>query len=96
MWREGWSRGGEAPISSLAGRAISPTPGNGHVQPHWRGLAWSPATALAVALLRARALTMWLGGGGMGKRLGTLGRVSGWGWRPAQAKGMCSGWKGAF
>lgn len=49
VWREGWSRG-EAPISSLAGRAISPTPGNGHVQPHWRRLAWSPGTtALAGA-----------------------------------------------
>lgn len=48
VWREGWSRG-EAPISSLAGRAISPTPGNGHVQPPWRRLALSPLTALAGA-----------------------------------------------
>lgn len=28
--------------------------------------------------------------GGMGKSLETLGRVSGWGWRPAQATGLCS------
>lgn len=41
VWREGWSRG-EAPISSLAGRAISPTPGNGHVQPRWRSRTGLP------------------------------------------------------
>lgn len=70
-WREGWSRG-EAPISSLAGRAISPTPGNGHVQPPWRGLALSPGTALAGARLRgasAHNVARRLGDGARAGRL---------------------------